>query len=78
MMRLHQGDRFRSNITGNVYEVKKIVNDMVVLECLNKMSQILTEPDNLTLFYERQPTKDEGREADHNPDCLDTPAAKSS
>ena len=51
--------RFRSKITGNVYEVKKIANQMIVLESLNGKSQVLTELDNMALFYEREPKKDE-------------------
>ena len=59
MMTTHESDRFRSKITGNVYEVKKIVNEMIVLESLNGKSQVLTELDNLTLFYESEQKKDE-------------------
>jgi hypothetical protein len=59
MMATHESDRFRSKITGNVYEVKKIVNEMIVLESLNGTSQVLTELNNIALFYEREPKKDE-------------------
>jgi len=59
MMTTHGSDRLRSRITGNVYEVKKIVNEMIVLESPNGKSQVLTELDNITLFYEREPKKDE-------------------
>jgi len=59
MMTTHESDRLRSKITGNVYEVKKIVNEMIVLESLNGTSQILTELNNIALFYEREPKKDE-------------------
>jgi hypothetical protein len=59
MMTTHESDRFRSKITGNVYEVKKIVNEMIVLESLNGTSQVLTELNNIALFYEREPKKDE-------------------
>jgi len=58
-MATHENDRFRSRITGNVYEVKKIVDNMIVLESLNGMSQILTELSNLGLFYEREQEKGE-------------------
>jgi hypothetical protein len=59
MTAVHESDRFRSRITGNVYEVKKIADKMVVLESLNKMSQVLTELNNIALFYEREPKKGE-------------------
>ena len=45
---------FRSKVTGNVYEVKKIVDEMVILESLNGKSQVLTELNNLALFYEKE------------------------
>jgi hypothetical protein len=59
MMATHESDRFRSKITGNVYEVKKIANQMIVLESLNGTSQVLTELDNIALFYEKESKKDE-------------------
>jgi hypothetical protein len=59
MMTTHESDRFRSKITGNVYEVKKVMNKMIVLESLNGTSQVLTELNNIGLFYEREPKKDE-------------------
>ena len=59
MMTTHENDRLRSKITGNVYEVKKIVNEMIVLESLNGTSRVLTEENNIPLFYERVPKKNE-------------------
>jgi hypothetical protein len=59
MIATNENDRFRSKITGNVYEVKKIVNQLIVLESLNGASQVLTELDNIALFYERESKKDE-------------------
>jgi hypothetical protein len=55
----YESNRFRSKITGNLFELKKIANQMVVLESLNGRSQVLTELNNLALFYEREPKKDE-------------------
>jgi len=62
MVTAHESSRFRSKITGNVYEVKKIVNEMVVLESLNGASQVLTELNNMALFYEKEPEKDEDQD----------------
>ena len=59
MMETRVSERFRSKITGNVYEVKKIVNEMIALENLNGTSQVLTELDNVPLFYDRELKKDE-------------------
>jgi hypothetical protein len=59
MMTPHESDRLRSKITGNVYEVKKIVNEMIVLESLNGKSQVLTESSNIALFYESELKRDE-------------------
>ena len=59
MTAMHENDRFRSRITGNVYEVKKIANKMVVLESLNGTSQVLTELNNIALFCEKEQKKEE-------------------
>jgi hypothetical protein len=62
MMTTHESDRYRSKITGNVYLVKKIVDQMIVLESVNGTSQVLTELNNITLFYEKEPKKDEDQD----------------
>lgn len=62
MMATHESDRYRSKLTGNVYEVKKIMDRMIVLESLNGRSQVLTDMNNITLFYVREPKKDEGQD----------------
>ena len=54
MVTAHKSNRFRSKVTGNVYEVKKIVNEMIILESLNGKSQVLTQLNNLALFYEKE------------------------
>jgi hypothetical protein len=59
MMTPHESDRLRSKITGNVYEVKKIVDKMILLESLDQTSQVLTELSNIALFYESELKKDE-------------------
>jgi hypothetical protein len=53
------GDKFKSIITGVTYVVKKIRDKMVVLERLNKKSQLLTELSNLKLFYKREEKEEE-------------------
>ncbi len=62
MMTTRESDRYRSKITGNVYVVKKIVDKMIVLESLNGTSQVLTELNNITLFYEKESKKDEDQD----------------
>jgi hypothetical protein len=59
MMTPHESDRLRSKITGNVYEVKKIVDKMILLESLDRTSQVLTELSNIALFYESELKKGE-------------------
>lgn len=61
-MTTRESDRYRSKITGNVYVVKKIVDKMIVLESLNGTSQVLTELNNITLFYEKESKKDEDQD----------------
>ncbi len=56
---MYETDRVRSKITGNVYQVKKIADRMIVLETLDGKRQVLTELNNITLFYEKEPNKDE-------------------
>jgi hypothetical protein len=45
-------ERVRSILTGKVYEVKAIKNEFIILEALDGLSQILTEKENMKLFYE--------------------------
>jgi hypothetical protein len=54
MVTVRESNRFRSKITGNAYEVKKIVNEMIILESLNGKSQVLTELNHLALLYEKE------------------------
>jgi len=59
MITTHESDRLRSKITGNVYKVRKVVDKMILLESLDGTSQVLTELNNVALFYDREPKKDE-------------------
>lgn len=52
-MRIKERDRIRSNLTGKVYKVKRIKDRMVVLESEDGSNQVLTEKENLKLFYEK-------------------------
>ena len=61
-MTTQESDRFKSKITGSVYEVKKIVNEMIVLETPNGKSQVLTDLNNIALFYEKEPKKGENED----------------
>jgi hypothetical protein len=53
------GDKFKSLITGATYLVKKLLGKMVVLERQDRKSQVVTELNNLKLFY-RKRGKEEG------------------
>ncbi len=54
-----RNDRFRSKINGNVYEVKKIANEMIVLEDINRKSRVLADLNNIVLFYQKELKRDE-------------------
>lgn len=53
-MKTKDGDTVKSLLNGNYYKVKRIVNSMVVLESEDGQSQILTEVENLNLFYKKK------------------------
>jgi hypothetical protein len=59
MIATNERERVRSKITGRVYNVNKIVKQMIVLESLNGTSQVLTDLNNIALFYEKELKKDE-------------------
>jgi hypothetical protein len=50
-------DTVRSILNGMEYQVKKIVEKMLVLESQDGKKQILTDLDNLTLFYKKEGDK---------------------
>ena len=53
-MKTKDGDTVKSFLNGNYYKVKRIVNSMFVLESEDGQSQILTEVENLNLFYKKK------------------------
>jgi len=53
MITLIRGDRFRSVVTGKVFELKIVGDRMVVLESEDQANQVLTARDNLRFFYKR-------------------------
>jgi hypothetical protein len=53
-MKTKDGDIVKSFLNGNDYKVKRIVNSMVVLESEDGQSQILTELENLNIFYKKK------------------------
>jgi hypothetical protein len=52
--------KVRRIVDGKDYRIKKVVGQMVLLESEDKKEQILTEVDNLKLFY--QENRDESHE----------------
>ena len=58
------GDKFKSILTGASYVVRKIKDKMVVLERHNKKGQVLTELNNLKLFYKREEREEEPKPSD--------------
>ncbi len=53
-MKPKSGDRLRSILDGGDYIIKKIVENMAMLESQNGKKQILTEVDTLPLFYRKR------------------------
>jgi hypothetical protein len=55
-MNIKEGDMFRKSSDGMDFAVKKIVNDMAILESQDRRRQILTEVNTLKLksFYLKQ------------------------
>ena len=54
------GEIFKSSLTGKVYEVRRISDQMVILQSLNGLNQVLTLKENLNLFYEKMSAIGEG------------------
>jgi len=52
-MKTKDGDTVKSLFNGKYYKVKKIMKNMAVLQSEDGQSQILTEVENLNLFYEK-------------------------
>jgi len=59
-MNIKEGDIFKKSSDGVDFSVKKIVNDMAVLESQGRRRQILTEVSTLKLksFYLKKGSKD--------------------
>ncbi len=53
-MKTGEGDTVKSLLSGNYYKVKRIVKSMAVLESEDGQSRILTEVENLNLFYKKK------------------------
>jgi hypothetical protein len=55
-METKEGDTIRSLLNGIDNKVKTIVNSMAVLQSEDGQSQILTDIENLKLFYKKKET----------------------
>jgi len=53
-MKLIIGDILKSLLDGEDYMIKKVVENMAMLESQNGKKQILTELDTLKLFYRKR------------------------
>ena len=53
-MKTKDGDTVKSLLNGNYYKVKRIVKSMAVLQSEDGQSQILTDVENLNLFYKKE------------------------
>ncbi len=54
-MMIKIGEKVQNNLTGKVYEVKRVQHEWVVLEGEDGLSQVLTETENIKSFYEKVP-----------------------
>ncbi len=59
MTSLKKGEIWQSNITGMVYKIKTIKDQMVVLESVNGLNQVLTSKENLNFYYAIVPIADD-------------------
>lgn len=48
---LKEGDLLQSSLTGRVYGLRRMEGEMVVLEREDGAAELLTERDNLRIFY---------------------------
>jgi hypothetical protein len=46
------GDKLKSFVTGELFEVRFISESMIILKACDQSSQVWTKKDNLNLFYE--------------------------
>ncbi len=53
-MKTKDGDTVKNLFNGKYYKVKKIAKNMAVLQSEDGQSQILTEVENLNLFYKKK------------------------
>jgi hypothetical protein len=53
-MKTRDGDIVKSLFNGRYYKVKRILKSMAVLQSEDGHSQILTEVENLNLFYKKK------------------------
>ena len=52
-MKTKDGDTVKNLFNGKYYKVKRIMKNMAVLQSEDGQSQILTEVENLNLFYRK-------------------------
>lgn len=55
MITLRLGEVLRSSLTGKVYEIKWIKDQMVILKSMEGINQVLIWMNNLDLFHEKLP-----------------------
>ena len=53
-MKTQDGDTVKNLLNGKYYTVKRIVKSMAVLQSADGQSQILTDLENLNLFYKKE------------------------
>ncbi len=51
-MKIREGDRVKSVLTGMTYEIKTLRDGILTLKSIDGSNQVWTEKNNLDLFYE--------------------------
>jgi len=55
MNTVERGEMLKSTLTGKVYQVKVLTDQMVVLQSLDGLTQVMTGKLSLNYFYEKLP-----------------------
>jgi hypothetical protein len=55
MYTIDKGEMLKSTLTGKVYRVKVLTDQMVVLQSIDGLTQVMTGKLSLSYFYEKLP-----------------------
>ncbi|MFB3884228.1 MAG: hypothetical protein ACE144_03305 [Thermodesulfobacteriota bacterium] len=61
MSAMKAGEIWLNSITGGIYKIRDIINQMVILQSVRGANQILTSKECLNLFYVMVPREEDSR-----------------